>query len=61
MRVDKDSYTITVVKRNIMNKRTLRVLEYYKIIEQLTSYATTPAGKRMCERFKAFDGYYGDR
>ena len=35
-----------------MNKRTLRVLEYYKIIEQLTSYATTPAGKRMCERLK---------
>ena len=35
-----------------MNKRTLRVLEYYKIIEQLTSYATTPSGKRMCERLK---------
>lgn len=35
-----------------MNKRTLRVLEYYKIIEQLTSFATTPSGKRMCERLK---------
>ncbi|MCM1498203.1 MAG: endonuclease MutS2 [Clostridium sp.] len=35
-----------------MNKRTLRVLEYYKIIEQLTSFATCPAGKRMCERLK---------
>ena len=35
-----------------MNKRTLRVLEYYKIIEQLTACATTPAGKRMCERLK---------
>ena len=35
-----------------MNKRTLRVLEYYKIIEQLTSHATTPSGKRMCERLK---------
>lgn len=35
-----------------MNKRTLRVLEYYKIIEQLTSYATCPDGKRACERLK---------
>lgn len=35
-----------------MNKRTLRVLEYYKIIEQLTGFATCPAGKRMCERLK---------
>lgn len=35
-----------------MNKRTLRVLEYHKIIEQLTSFATCPAGKRMCERLK---------
>ena len=35
-----------------MNKRTLRVLEYYKIIELLTSFATTPSGKRMCERLK---------
>lgn len=35
-----------------MNKRTLRVLEYYKIIEQLTSFATCPAGKRLCERLK---------
>lgn len=36
----------------MMNKRTLRVLEYYKIIERLTSFATCPAGKRMCERLK---------
>ena len=35
-----------------MNKRTLRVLEYYKIIEKLTGFATCPAGKRMCERLK---------
>lgn len=35
-----------------MNKRTLKVLEYYKIIEQLTGFATCPAGKRMCERLK---------
>lgn len=35
-----------------MNKRTLRVLEYYKIIERLTGFATCPAGKRMCECLK---------
>lgn len=35
-----------------MNKRTLRILEYYKIIEQLTGFATCPAGKRMCEKLK---------
>lgn len=35
-----------------MNKRTLRVLEYYKIIEQLTAFASSPAGKRACERLK---------
>lgn len=35
-----------------MNKRTLRVLEYYKIIERLTGFATSPGGKRMCEKLK---------
>lgn len=35
-----------------MNKRTLRVLEYYKIIERLVSFATCPPGKRMCEQLK---------
>ncbi len=35
-----------------MNKRTLRVLEYYKIIEQLTGFATCPVGKRLCEKLK---------
>lgn len=35
-----------------MNKRTLRVLEYYKIIEQLTAFATCPEGKRKCEKLK---------
>lgn len=35
-----------------MNKRTLRVLEYYKIIEQLTAFATCPTGKRLCEKLK---------
>lgn len=35
-----------------MNKRTLRVLEYYKVIEQLTGFATCPEGKRLCEKLK---------
>lgn len=35
-----------------MNKRTLRVLEYHKIIEQLTAFATCPEGKRICARLK---------
>lgn len=35
-----------------MNKRTLRVLEYHKIIEQLTGFATCPEGKRICARLK---------
>ncbi len=35
-----------------MNKRTLRILEYYKIIEQLTGFAASPAGKRMCGKLK---------
>lgn len=39
-------------RRQNMNKRTLRVLEYYKIIEQLTGFATCPAGKRLCEKLK---------
>lgn len=37
-----------------MNKRTLRVLEYYKVIEQLTGFATCPDGKRLCEKLKPF-------
>lgn len=35
-----------------MNKRTLRILEYYKIIEQLTGFAASPDGKRTCEKLK---------
>lgn len=35
-----------------MNKRTLRILEYYKIIEQLTAFATCPAGKRACSQLR---------
>ena len=33
-----------------MNLRTLRLLEYNKIVEMLTSYAASPMAKRKCER-----------
>jgi DNA mismatch repair protein MutS2 len=35
-----------------MNKRTLRVIEYNKIIDQLTGYAASPMAKKKCERLK---------
>ncbi len=35
-----------------MNLRTLRLLEYNKIVEMLTSYAASPMAKRKCERIK---------
>ena len=31
-----------------MNLRTLRLLEYNKIVEMLTSYAASPMAKRKC-------------
>ena len=31
-----------------MNKKALKTLEYNKIIEQLTSYAASEGGKRLC-------------
>ena len=35
-----------------MNLRTLRLLEYNKIVEMLASYAASPMAKRKCERIK---------
>lgn len=35
-----------------MNLRTLRIIEYNKIVELLTSYAASPMAKRKCERIK---------
>jgi DNA mismatch repair protein MutS2 len=35
-----------------MLEKTLKTLEYYKIINQLTSHATTPLGKQKCEDLK---------
>lgn len=32
-----------------MNQKTLRTLEYHKIIAQLTDYATTDMGKKLCQ------------
>ncbi len=35
-----------------MNKRTLRVLEYTKILDMLASYAVSPGAKRLCLKTK---------
>lgn len=35
-----------------MNLRTLRIIEYHKIVEMLTGYAASPMAKRKCERLK---------
>lgn len=35
-----------------MNLRTLRIIEYNKIVEMLTGYAASPMAKRKCERIK---------
>ena len=35
-----------------MNKRSLRVLEFNKILEMLTGYATSEMAKRRCDRIK---------
>ncbi|MGN0435431.1 MAG: endonuclease MutS2 [Wujia sp.] len=35
-----------------MNKRTLRILEYNKILMMLTEYASSPMAKRRCDRMK---------
>ena len=32
-----------------MNEKALRILEYNKIIEKLTDFATSPMGKEMCK------------
>ena len=31
-----------------MNEKALRILEYPKIIDQLTGYASSPMGKELC-------------
>ena len=35
-----------------MNLRTLRVIEYNKIVEMLTTFASSPKAKRKCQRIK---------
>lgn len=35
-----------------MNKRTLRILEYNKILTMLTDHASSPMAKRLCDRLK---------
>ena len=36
----------------VMNKRSLRILEYNKILSMLIEYATSPMAKRRCDRMK---------
>ena len=38
-----------------MNEKALKTLEFYKIIDQLTSYASTPLGKDMCRSLVPMD------
>ncbi len=33
-----------------MNQKALKTLEYYKIIEQLTEYASCESGKELCRK-----------
>ena len=35
-----------------MNKRSLRILEYNKILSMLTEYATSTMAKKRCDRLK---------
>lgn len=35
-----------------MNEKALKTLEFYKIIQKLTDYAYTPAGKEMCRELR---------
>lgn len=36
----------------LMNEKALKTLEYYKIIQKLTDFANTPAGKEMCRNLE---------
>lgn len=38
-----------------MNEKALKTLEFYKIIDQLTTYASTPLGKEMCRKLVPMD------
>ena len=40
-----------------MNDKSLRVLEYNKIIAMLAEHATTPSGRKLCEELKPTDEY----
>ena len=31
-----------------MNEKVLKILEYHKIIDQLSDYASSPMGKKLC-------------
>lgn len=40
-----------------MNEKVLKTLEYDKIIEKLSSYASSPMGKELCQKLLPFDSY----
>ncbi len=35
-----------------MNEKVLKILEYHKIIDQLSDYASSPMGKKLCRELK---------
>ena len=45
-------YTNLTYKETTMNKRSLRILEYNKILSMLTEFATSTMAKKRCERMK---------
>ncbi len=40
-----------------MNQKSLKILEYHKIISQLTEYATSPPGKALCSALQPSSDY----
>lgn len=40
-----------------MNKKVLKTLEYYKIMERLQNYAVTPTGKELCQVLLPMNSY----
>ncbi len=41
-----------------MNEKALKTLEFYKVIDNLESYASTPYGKKYCRELKPLDNIY---
>ena len=53
---DRTGHINQILKKvNFMNEKALRTLEYYKIIEQLESFATCSMGKALCRELTPLD------